>query len=201
MLWSGAPECPVCHRKVSGAPGPYRTKPATLGFQQAHSTIIHLTVRCASGATAKSRNGRLQKPLTQMNSEEQCAQSQSTESEAHRTMNRTCPVWHRTVRCHKKTTAPTVDCSQTLTVGWRGGAPDSEQDLSGGAPYCPVHPSPAAFSNDFLVVEGYKYPLTTTTPSIKVFWSSHSIQELVHLILDRIQKIKASPSPKFIPTT
>jgi hypothetical protein len=43
-------------------------------------------------------------------------------------------------------------------VGWRGGAPDSEQDLSGGAPDCPVCPSPAAFPNGFLVVEGYKYP-------------------------------------------
>jgi hypothetical protein len=49
MLWSGAPDCPVCHRTVSGAPGPYRIKPATLGFQQAHSAIIHQTVRCATG--------------------------------------------------------------------------------------------------------------------------------------------------------
>jgi hypothetical protein len=32
-----------------------------------------------------------------------------------------------------------------------------------------VHPSPAAFPNGFLVVEGYKYPTTTTTPSIQVF--------------------------------
>jgi hypothetical protein len=51
-----------------------------------------------------------------------------------------------------------VDCSRTLTVGWRGGAPDSEQDLPDGAPDCPMRPSPAAFPNSFLVVEGYKYP-------------------------------------------
>jgi hypothetical protein len=73
VLWSGEPDCPVCHRTLSGAPGPYRVELATLGFQQAHSAIIHRTVRCASGATANSRNGRLQKPLTK----EQCAQSQS----------------------------------------------------------------------------------------------------------------------------
>jgi hypothetical protein len=42
-------------------------------------------------------------------------------------------------------------------VGWRGGAPDSEHDMSGGAPDCPVRLSPAAFPNGFLVVEGYKY--------------------------------------------
>jgi hypothetical protein len=51
-----------------------------------------------------------------------------------------------------------VKCSQTLTVGWRGGAPDSLQDLSGGAPDCLVRPSTAAFPNGLLVVEGYKYP-------------------------------------------
>jgi hypothetical protein len=47
---------------------------------------------------------------------------------------------------------------QTLTVGWCGGTPDSLQDLSGSAPDCPVRPSPAAFPNGLLVVEGYKYP-------------------------------------------
>jgi hypothetical protein len=51
-----------------------------------------------------------------------------------------------------------VDCSQTIMVGWRDGALGSEQDLSGGAPDCPVRPSPEAFPNSFLVVEGYKYP-------------------------------------------
>jgi hypothetical protein len=38
--WSGAPDCPVCHRTVSGAPGPYSLKLATLGFLRARSTII-----------------------------------------------------------------------------------------------------------------------------------------------------------------
>jgi hypothetical protein len=58
VLWSGAPDCPVCHRIVSGAPGPYRVQTATLGFLQVHSAIIHRTVRCAiglSGAPAEQR--------------------------------------------------------------------------------------------------------------------------------------------------
>ena len=29
-------------------------------------------------------------------------------------MNRSYPVWHWTVQCHKSSTAPTVDCSRTL---------------------------------------------------------------------------------------
>jgi hypothetical protein len=42
-------ECAVVWRTgLSGAPGPYRVKPATLGKTQARSAIIHRTVRCAS---------------------------------------------------------------------------------------------------------------------------------------------------------
>jgi hypothetical protein len=51
----GAPDCPVCHRTVSGAPGPYICQPATLGNSRARSARIHRTVRCASRATASSR--------------------------------------------------------------------------------------------------------------------------------------------------
>jgi hypothetical protein len=52
---------------------------------------------------------------------------------------------------------------RTLMVGWRCGAPDSASYLSGGAPDCPVRPSIAASPTATLVVEGYKYPPTTTT--------------------------------------
>jgi hypothetical protein len=45
----------------------------------------------------------------------------------------------------------------------------AHQTVSGGAPNCPVHPSTAAYPNGLLVVEGYKYPPTTTTTSIQVF--------------------------------
>jgi hypothetical protein len=37
------------------------------------------------------------------------------------------------------------------------------------------------------VVEGYKYTPTTTTPSILLSSTSHSIQDLVHSLLDTIQ--------------
>jgi hypothetical protein len=46
---------------------------------------------------------------------------------------------------------------------------DSEYDLSGGAPDYPVRPSPAAFPNGFLVLEGYKYP---QPPQLQVSKSS-----------------------------
>jgi hypothetical protein len=61
--------------------------------------------------------------------------------------------------------------------------------VSDGAPDCLVRPSTAAIPNGYVVVEGYKYPPTTTTPSIQVSsTTSHSIQELVHSLLDTIQK-------------
>jgi hypothetical protein len=40
VLWTGAPDCPVCHRIVSGAPCPYEDEPATLGKTKAPSAII-----------------------------------------------------------------------------------------------------------------------------------------------------------------
>jgi hypothetical protein len=49
--------------------------------------------------------------------------------------------------------------------------------VSGGAPDCPVRPSTTANPNGCLVVEGYKYPTTTTTPTIQAFHTLHSIQE------------------------
>jgi hypothetical protein len=73
VLWSGAPDCPVCHRTVSGAPCPYEDELATLEKTEPRSAKIHRTVRCASGATDTRSNGRLQKPLI----EELCVQSQS----------------------------------------------------------------------------------------------------------------------------
>jgi hypothetical protein len=63
----------------------------------------------------------------------------------------------------------------------------AHRTVSGGAPDCPVRPSTAAIPNGYVVVEGYKYPPTTTTPSIQVSSTSHSIQELVHSLLDTIQ--------------
>jgi hypothetical protein len=64
----------------------------------------------------------------------------------------------------------------------------AHRTVSGGAPDCPVRPSTSAIPNGYVVVEGYKYPPTTTTPSIQVSSTSHSIQGLVHSLLDTIQK-------------
>jgi hypothetical protein len=112
VLWSGAPDCPVCYRTVSGAPGPYRVEPATLRFQQAHSAIIHRTVRCATGLSGVPAEQQLTRATVDCKSHWQrnsACRVRATESEVHRTVNRTYPVWHRTVWCRKRTKPPTVD--------------------------------------------------------------------------------------------
>jgi hypothetical protein len=54
--WSGAQDCPVCHRTVSDAPPDSvrctrenHSELATFGFLELPSAIIHRTVRCSTG--------------------------------------------------------------------------------------------------------------------------------------------------------
>jgi hypothetical protein len=160
LVWrtglSGVPPDSVrCTREIN-------SKLATFGFSGSHSAIIHRTVRCASGATANRANGRLQKSTV---NSEQCnyaRRSQSRRQKAHRTVNRTCPVHHRTVRwptCQKLQRS-----NPNVWVTWL-----AHRTVSSGAPDCPVRPSTAAFPNGQFGGWGYKYPPTTTLQGIQVF--------------------------------
>jgi hypothetical protein len=80
-----------------------------------------LKITGLSGVSAEQRILRATVDCKSTWREEQGA----AESEVHRTVNSTSPVRHRTIRCHMRTKPPTVDQLLTLTVGWRGGAPDS----------------------------------------------------------------------------
>jgi hypothetical protein len=73
----------------------------TFGNSGSRSAIIHRTVRCStglSGVPAEQRllraNDRLQRAVNTL----QCAQKSEQSQKAHRTLYRTCPVHHRTVR-------------------------------------------------------------------------------------------------------
>jgi hypothetical protein len=77
---------------------------ATFGNSGSHSAIIHRTVRCSTGLSGvpSGANGSLcqRSFATATVNSEQCrlhAQSESRRQMAHRTVNRTCPVHHRTV--------------------------------------------------------------------------------------------------------
>jgi hypothetical protein len=47
------------------------------------------------------------------------------------------------------------------------------------------------------VVEGYKYPSTTSTPTIQVFITLHSIQEQSATLQDTNQSHRSNQSPQF----
>jgi hypothetical protein len=180
VLWSGAQDCPVCHRTVSGAPGPYRVQTTTLGFSQARSAKIHRTVRYATGLSGAPTEQRLTRTMVDCKSwwtDEQCATGRGRVRAQSQSAPDNEQALFGVAPDTRRQRSATVDCSRTLPVGWHGGTPDSLHCLSGGTPDCPVRPSAAAFPNDHLVVEGYKYPPTTTTPSIQAFWTLHSIQE------------------------
>jgi hypothetical protein len=98
LVWhtglSGVPPNSVrCTREIN-------SKLATFGFLELPSAIIHRTVRCSTGLSGVPSGVTATAPTVDCKSE-QCrlrAQSQSRRQMAHRTVNRTCPVHHRTIR-------------------------------------------------------------------------------------------------------
>jgi hypothetical protein len=99
----------------------------------------YLRQRSSATATGTVNNARLR------------AQSQSRRQMAHRTVNRTCPVHHRTVRW------PTCQKLQRSNPnGWVTWL--AHRIVSGGAPDCPVRHTTAAFPNIHFGGWGYKYP-------------------------------------------
>jgi hypothetical protein len=140
--------------------------------------MAHWTVRCTRTVQHQTSHSREFKGALRYNSPDcpVCQRSngylRATADSTNLTVQQQChaevragsqraldyPVWHRTVRCHKKTKLQWSIELQTLMVGWHGSTPDKEQCLSGGAPDCSVRPSPAASPTAMQVVEGYKYP-------------------------------------------
>jgi hypothetical protein len=121
-----------------------------------------------------------------------CARrSQSRRQKAHRTVNRTCPVHHRTVRW------PTCEKLQRSNPnGWVTWL--AHQTVSGGAPDCPVRPSTADFPNDHFGGWGYKYP---QPPLFKA--PKHSLLLIQYKSNTQHSKtqIKASDQIKFLNST
>jgi hypothetical protein len=60
--------------------------------------VLHRTVRCASGATATSRQRSSAEGIKCATVRAYARRSQSRRQKAHRTVYRTCPVHHQTVR-------------------------------------------------------------------------------------------------------
>jgi hypothetical protein len=155
----------VCHRTVSGAPPASvsctrvdQLQLATFGFLEnplrynsPDCLVCHRTVRCTKRSNGRQRNGRVQRLADTATVCGQFTQSQSRRQRAHRTVNSTCPVHHRTVwwphLSERQRSNPNgwVTCLAHRTV-------------SGGAPDCPVRPSTDSLPDDHFGGWGYKYP-------------------------------------------
>jgi hypothetical protein len=110
----------VCHRTVSGAPGPYKSKLATLGFFQSCSAIIHWIVWCATGLSRASAEKRLFGatvnyivPLTAL----QFATEVSVEVRGAPDTEQCLSGVALDNPVLPEVSVPTVDCVRTLTVG------------------------------------------------------------------------------------
>jgi hypothetical protein len=129
---SGAPDCPVCHQKsvrCTTRQCPVhqglQLRTAHLGNSGGRSAIIHRTIRWRTGLSGVPAEQRLlqhqRSPAIALNAL-QCALESEQRQMAHRTLNSTCPVQHRTVPVPQKTEAPTVRIQR---LGDVAGAPDS----------------------------------------------------------------------------
>jgi hypothetical protein len=118
--------------------------------------------------------------------------SQSTRQTAHRTVYRTCSVYHRTVRWPRRQKLQRSNPNGRVT--WL-----AHRTVSGGPPDCLVRHTTAAFTNDHFGGWGYKYPPTTPLQCIQVFslqtpYKSYSIQYKTQPKISN-----PLPSPKIIP--
>ena len=120
MFRSGAPDCPVVHRTVSGAPGCLDLKTPLSGICRRRTAIIHRTVRCAPDCPVSQRSAA--------RSTRDTWQGQRSEGGTGLSgVHRTCPVRQR---------LPDLQRSTALfKEGNR--APDSVRC----APDCPVRPT------------------------------------------------------------
>jgi hypothetical protein len=110
VLKNSAPNCSVCHRTVSGAPGPYSCQPVTLGKTKARSAIIHQTIQCATGLSGEPAEQWLFAPTVDLDSRKSAAQYYAEVRAAK-------SEGHQTVRCRKRTKLQRSTELRTLMVG------------------------------------------------------------------------------------
>jgi hypothetical protein len=136
-LWSGAPDCPVCHRTVSGAPPDMSGAPEDSnlnsppsGISRGTHAIIHRTVRCTPDSVRCAKKERPQ-VLASFGKLQRLVRYNSPDMSGV----------HRTVRCNSGATAisaPTAPCGTLNARSARAegrrahtGTPDNEQEMSG----------------------------------------------------------------------
>jgi hypothetical protein len=127
---------------------------------------------------------------------EQCScarRSQSRRQKAHRTVNRNCPVHHRTVRWPRCQKLQRSEPNGLVT--WL-----AHRTVSGGAPDCPVRHTTEALTNSHFGGWGYKYPPTTKLQCIQVFSHQTSYKSSRLHSKTQIKRSNPLPSPESLQT-
>jgi hypothetical protein len=96
--WSGAPDCVRCIREDQIKLASFGNLGRPLRYNSPDCRVQHRTVRCASGATTTSRQRSSAENIKCATVRACARRSQSRRQKAHRTVYRTCPVHHQTVR-------------------------------------------------------------------------------------------------------
>jgi hypothetical protein len=158
VLKNGAPDCPVSVRCIRVV----HSEAATLKNSTVPSTIIHRTIRCASGATATCAQRSTLTAVTVSYSAAEEVRATKSEGIGLSGVAPNCPM-------PQEDKAPTVDFTLnpngwvmwqrsgqcTVCVRWR-------TELSGA-------PIASSLPNGYPSGWGYKYPPTTTSFGIQVF--------------------------------
>jgi hypothetical protein len=149
--WSGAPDSVRCTRVNPLELLSFGFLELALRYNSLDCPVYHRTVWCAKRSNGRQRNGRVQRSAYNATVRGLRAQESEQVQMAHQTVNRTCPVHHRTVQW------PTCQKLQRSNPnGWVTWL--AHRTASGGAPDCPVRPSTAEFPNRHFGGWGYKYP-------------------------------------------
>jgi hypothetical protein len=132
-LWSGAPDCPVCHRTCPVHQRTPTSNSSPSGNSRGNSAIIHRTVRCTPDMSDAPRKSGLRI---------------SPASGIHFSRS---AIIHRTVRCNSGATATSgangylrrIKCAPARAEvrHAHAGAPDTQQYMSGAPPDIQVGPS------------------------------------------------------------
>jgi hypothetical protein len=132
-LWSGAPDCPVCHRTCPVHQRTPTSISSPSGNSRGDSAIIHRTVRCTPDSVRCSKEERPQE-LASFGKLQRLLRYNSPDMSGV----------HRTVRCNSGATAisvPTATCDALNARAARAevrhvhaGAPDTQQYMSGAPP-------------------------------------------------------------------
>ena len=128
--WSGAPDCPVCHRTCPVHQGDSDSNSPPSGISGGDSAIIHRTVRCTPDSVRCAKEERPQE-LASFGKLQRLVRYNSPDMSGV----------HRTVRCNSGATAfsaPTATCGALNARAARAevrrahtGTPDKEQCMSG----------------------------------------------------------------------